>query len=112
MASQRDSINKAAIALCDLINEGGLITESHRRLADRLRGLAGRGGTYQKQYRDHAERVLHRHLNLYKNKLSKAATDVERAHWQGKIAVQEAKLKAHYRGVSQSGTDGLDLDGL
>jgi len=104
MAAKRDSVNKAAIALCELVFEGGNILPAHVEAAKRLMKLATVGGTYRKQYDTHEERVLNRHLNLYKNKLETAATKAQRLHWQSKIAEQEMKLR-QFRGE-------LDLDGL
>lgn len=103
MARDRESINKAAITLCDLLDEGGMITPAHLEAAKRLRKLAEAGGTYKKQYATNEERVLNRHLNLYRNKLRDAKTDTEKARWIGKIAEQKAKIEAFA---------GLDLDGL
>ena len=119
MAAQRDSINKAAIALCELIYEGGNILPAHVEAANRLMKFATVGGTYQKQYATHEERVLNRHLNLYRNKLEKATTPSQRLHWNGKIAEQEQKLKQHARYVRTGKIEtllepvpDLDLDGL
>ena len=104
MARERESINKAAIALCDLLDEGGAITTAHLDAAKRLRKLAEAGGTYKRRYDNNEERVLHRHLNLYRNKLRDAKTDGEKLRWRGKIADQQAKIAAF--------TGTLDLDGL
>lgn len=107
MAAQRDSINKAAIALCELVYEGGNILPAHIEAADRLMRFATVGGTYQKQYATHEERVLNRHLNLYVNKRDKATTPAQRLHWESKIAEQRHKLAQFKRGDAP-----LDLDGL
>lgn len=104
MAAQRDSINKAAIDLCDLLDEGGAITPSHLEAAKRLRKLAEAGGSYKKKYDSPEERVLNRHLNLYRNKLKSAKSDAEKKRWRDKITEQQAKI-ATFRGE-------LDLDGL
>lgn len=107
MAAQRDSINKAAKALCELVFEGGEILPAHIEAAKRLEALAGSGGSYSKRYETHEERVLHRHLNLYRNKLETATTQAQRLHWASKIAEQQDKI-AEFKG---GGSD-LDLDGL
>ena len=119
MAAQRDSINKAAIALCELIYEGGNILPAHVEAANRLMRFATVGGTYQKQYATHEERVLNRHLNLYINKRDNATTTSQRLHWESKIAEQEEKLKQHSRYVRTGKVSALlepvpdlDLDGL
>lgn len=121
MAAQRDSVNKAGKALCELVFEGGTITPAHIEAANRLMRFVEAGGSYSKQYDSHEERVLNRHLNLYRNKLSKAVTSAQRLHWQSKIAEQEAKIRKHKvwaKGIaapvaeSQIETDDLDLDGL
>lgn len=109
MAAQRDSINKAAKALCDLVFEGGEILPGHVEAANRVMRLVESGGTYTKRFDSHEERVLNRHLNLYRNKLSKAVTSAQRLHWQTKIAEQEAKIRRHK--IYGTDTD-LDLDGL
>lgn len=111
MAAQRDSINKAAIALCELVYEGGNILPAHVEAADRLMRFATVGGTYQKQYDTHEERVLNRHLNLYINKRDKATTTSQRLHWESKIAEQEDKLR-QFKREQAGGRVGLDLDGL
>lgn len=105
MVAKRDSIISLARPLCDLvINDGGNSAEA-MSLALKLQRLVSSGGVYTKRYKDHEERVLNRHLNLYRNKLAKARTDAERLRWRTKVEEQEAKLAA-YRG------DDLDLDGL
>lgn len=103
MAKDRQSINKAATELCDLLDEGGTITLIHRQAADRLRKLAEAGGTYRRKYETNEERVLHRHLNLYRNRLRDAKTESEKLRWQSKIVEQKSKIEAF---------NGLDLDGL
>ena len=104
MVAQRDSINRAAKALCELVFEGGEITSIHQGSARRLMKLVEAGGAYQKKYDTHEERVLNRHLSLYRNKRDAAKTDIERERWNGRIREQQAKLRA-FRGD-------LDLDGL
>lgn len=107
MVAQRESIAKLGIPLAEMVISGGANTKEAVQLAIKLQRLCATVGTYTKQYETHEERVLHRHLNLYKNKLAKARTDTERARWIGKIAEQEEKIR-----LSRSGTDDLDLDGL
>ncbi len=104
MVAQRDSIAKVGKDLAELVIADGGNTPTAKRLAEKLMGFCAKVGTYTKQYETHEDRILHRHLNLYKNKLVKATTDAERARWIGKVAEQEEKIR-----LAQ--TD-LDLDGL
>lgn len=105
MVANRDSIGKVATPLCKLIIEGNGGSAEAMELAKRLKRLIDRSTTFHKQYDNHEERVLMRHLNLYKNKLAKAKTDRERQHWTTKLNEQRAKITAW------KGQD-LDLDGL
>lgn len=116
MVAQRESIAKVGKSLSELVIEGGGTTPTAIRLAEKLQALCANVGTYQKRYDDPAERVLMRHLNLYKNKLEKAKTEPERLRWKAKVIEQEAKIRAwrsdddgHYSGVPDQD---LDLDGL
>lgn len=111
MAAQRESINKAAKVVCELVFEGGSITPALHEAAQRLLRLADAGGTYRKQYENHDERVLNRHLNLYRNKAEAATTASVRLHWQSKVAEQEEKLR-RFKREQAGGRVGLDLDGL
>lgn len=104
MVEQRTSIIAASKVLAELVLEGGSITSAHKQAATRLLGLCKGKGVYERQYQSHEERVLYRHLNLYKNKLAKAVTPAEKNRWTAKVEEQEAKIS------SQNGT--LDLDDL
>lgn len=104
MVANRESIIKVGTALAELVIEGGGSLPSAKQQARRLLALCQTGGTYRKKYDDPEERVLNRHLNLYRNKLAAAKTDAEKFRWKGKIAEQEAKLR-QFHGE-------LDLDGL
>lgn len=104
MVANRTSILNAARSLADLVIEGGTITNQHKQLAAKVLSITDASGAYVKRYETHEERVLMRHLNLYKNKLAAAKTDAERARWSAKVAEQEAKLRAFH--------GELDLDGL
>ncbi len=110
MVKHRESISRLGQRLSELVIEGGADTGTGRRLAEQLLALCKQGGVYRKQYGSHEERVLHRHLNLYRNKLEKAKTEPERLRWKAKVIEQEAKIRAHARGDGV--TDDLDLDGL
>lgn len=105
MVANRDSITKIGIPLCELIIAGEGASSRATELAVRLQAMMARTTTYHKQYDTHEERVLNRHLNLYRNKLKAAKSDRERTHWQEKIAEQRRKLAA-FKGTA------LDLDGL
>lgn len=105
MVANRASIIKIGTQLAELVIEGGGNLPAAKEQARRLLAVCRQGGTYQKQYTDPQERVLNRHLNLYRNKLAAAKTDAERFRWKGKVVEQEAKLNAFYK-------EGLDLDGL
>jgi hypothetical protein len=94
MVEQRASIISASLALAELVNEGGTITSIHRKAAERVIGLCRGKGVYRKKYDTHEERVLHRHLNMYKNKLAKATSAADRNHWKAKIVDQEALIAA------------------
>lgn len=111
MVANRDSIAKIGLPLCDLIIEGRGGDAKVMELAGRLRTMLARSGTYRKQYEDHEERVLHRHLNLFKNKLRDAKTDRERIHWSAKVSIQRQKIAAYEASRSGAVPD-LDLDGL
>lgn len=104
MVANRDSIAKVGIPLAEMVISGGANTKEAVDLAVKLLRFCQTVGTYTKQYATHEDRILHRHLNLYKNKLAKARTDAERARWTGKVAEQEEKIRL-------AKTD-LDLDGL
>lgn len=123
MVKNRDSIRSLGEALSDLVISGGANTARAVEIANKLNRLCREGGAYQKRYEDAEERILMRHLNLYKNKRNKAVTNVERARWQGKIIEQEAKIAAFRSGrdadddmdetaLPHIETDDLDLDGL
>lgn len=104
MVANRQSIAKVGKTLAELVIEGGGDTPTAKRLAEQLAELCDSVGVYRKRYETHEERVMHRHLNLYRNKLRKAKTDAERDRWQRKVTEQEARIAA----FSQP----LDLDGL
>lgn len=104
MVANRTSILNAARALADLVIEGGTITSQHKQLAAKVLSITDNSGAYVKRYATHEERVLMRHLNLYKNKLEAASTTAERERWSRKVAEQESKIAA-FKGE-------LDLDGL
>lgn len=104
MVANRMSIIAHGKLLAELVIEGGGTLPQAKDRARKLLAACNEGGTYQKKYDDPQERVLNRHLNLYRNKLAAAKTDAERFRWKGKIVEQEAKLKAFKAD--------LDLDGL
>jgi hypothetical protein len=108
MVANRESILKVGKTLAELVIEGGGATPTAVRMAEQLYGLCKDGGSYTKRYEDHEERVLMRHLNLYRNKLARAKTDAERSVWRTKFDAQEAKVRAYKSGGEQD----LDLDGL
>ncbi len=108
MVANRASIIKVGLQLAELIIENGGTTGRAKALAHQLRVQCSIGGTYQKRYDTHEERVMYRHLNLYKNKLAAAVTAQEKARWKAKLAGQEALIKAHEANKSET----LDLDGL
>lgn len=111
MVAERESLVKAALRLVELIEEGGSILPAHRQMADRLKKLCNSRGAYTKQYEDHEERVLMRHLNLYKNKLAKARSDTDKRTWEIKVLSQMGKISAWRAGRDGQNPD-LDLDGL
>ena len=107
MVANRDSLAKVGLPLCRLIHEGYGGSAEVMELAKRLKSMLLRSGTYRKKYTDPTERVLHRHLNLYRNKKAKAKTDVERERWAEKIAEQQEKISQW-----KANQLNLDLDGL
>ena len=104
MVANRTSILNAARALADLVIEGGTITHQHKQLAAKVLAITDKSGAYIRQYETHEERVLMRHLNLYKNKLEAANTKLDKEHWVAKVAEQEVKVALFH--------SALDLDGL
>ncbi|WLJ71098.1 hypothetical protein [Sphingomonas phage Carli] len=108
MVANRESIAKVGKTLAELVIEGGGTLPKAMELARKLESLCEKVGTYQKRYDDPAERVLMRHLNLYRNKLAAAKTEPERLRWRAKLIEQEAKVSA-FRSVPDQD---LDLDGL
>lgn len=104
MVEQRQSIVKVGKELSDLVLVGGGNSSAARALAAKLAELCLGKGVYRKQHETHEDRVMHRHLNLYKNKLSKATSPYDVARWTEKVAEQERLM------ASRDGT--LDLDGL
>lgn len=110
MTRNRLSINRVARELSELVLEGGAILPAHKTLAESLLKLAGGGGVYRKKYESEEERVLNRHLNLYRNKHAAAKTAGERAHWWAKIVAQEEKIDEWQ--ATRPTARVLDLDGL
>lgn len=107
MVANRDSITKIAMPMIDLIEEGDGGSAKVMELAARLRKMLARSGTYHKQYASNEERVLNRHLNLYRNKLAAAKNDRERQRWTEKLGEQRRKVAAY-----EASQRSLDLDGL
>lgn len=105
MVANREGISKVGKDLAELVIMGGAETAAAVRLARRLVALCEKVGAYDKQYETHEERVLMRHLNLYRNKLAKAETEPQRLRWRAKLIEQEQKVAA-FKSAD------LDLDGL
>lgn len=110
MVTQRQSIVQVGNALADHVLNGGETTEGIR-LASKLKELCEGRGRYVKKYEDPEERILMRHLSLYKNKLAYAKSDAEKTRWREKLRDQRAKI-ADYHAQKAGGRTGLDLDGL
>lgn len=111
MVMNRDSIIAKGRLLAELVLEGGSILPQHMAMARRLLEACSKGGTYHRQYDDPEQRVMMRHLNLYKNKMAAAKTESEKTRWKAKVLAQEDKI-ADWKGELIGGVDGLDLDGL
>lgn len=105
MVAKRDSIAKVGNRLAELVISGGANSVEAVDIAMNLQKLCGDVGRYEKRYETPEERVLYRHLNLYRNKLAKAHTESERLRWRSKLVAQEEKIQAHKAA-------NLDLDGL
>lgn len=117
MVTNRESIVSHANALADMVLDGHGATAMATRKAQQIKSFTKTAGTYKRQYTDPEERVLHRHLNLYRNKLAKAQSDAEKARWQGKVHEQQIKIKAYEDGgglvtMADMRKSNLDLDGL
>lgn len=108
MVQQRDSISKVGLTLAQLVLSGGGTGGKATELAAKLEALCTGKGRYEKRYNSPEERVLHRHLNLYRNKLAKAKTDADRERWRTKLSEQRAKIARFEAGAPAD----LDLDGL
>lgn len=108
MVKNRDSIVKVGVELSDMVISGDGGTTLALDLAIKLRTMCRRVNAEGPQYSSHEERVLYRHLNLYKNKLKNAQTDAARAHWKKKIREQENRIERW----KETGSNDLDLDGL
>lgn len=111
MVAKRDSIIRIARQLCDEVLESGMSSAKEIDLAQKLKRLCDNRGRYQKKYEDPEERVLMRHLSLYKNKLAYSKQDKAKERWRKKLREQEEKI-ADWRAQKSGGRTGLDLDGL
>lgn len=116
MVANRASIIDIGQKVAQLVLDGKADTVEANTLATRLLRLCVTGGSYKKRYDDPVERVLMRHLNLYRNKLKNAVTDVDRLIWRDKLRAQEKKVAAYKAGEPVSShvetSVELDLDGL
>lgn len=94
MVKERESLTRVGSALAqEVINGRGGGTKAFD-LAMRLEKLCAGRGRYEKRYETHEERVLHRHLNLYKNKMAKARTDEDKLHWHSKVILKQREIDA------------------
>lgn len=112
MVMSRDSIVKVGRPLCAMIMNGEGASTRALEMAMKLDGMLARSGTYRRRYDDPEERVLHRHLNLYRNKAKAAKTASERGRWEGKVEEQLAKIAAFEADRDMTASADLDLDGL
>ena len=105
MVANREGIGKVGARLAQLVISGGADSVEAIDLAVKLNRMCEKVGAYDKQYESHEERILMRHLNLYRNKLAKAETEPQRLRWKAKLIEQEQKVAA-FKSAD------LDLDGL
>ena len=110
VVKERESLLSAASALAKHVLSGGN-TEEGIALAVEVEKLCEGRGVYVRKYDDPVERVLMRHLNLYKNKLAKARTDADKTKWREKLREQNSKIE-QWKYENSGGRIGLDLDGL
>lgn len=116
MVTNRTSIVEHGAKLAEIVLNGDPLSAEATNLAVRLARACATGGSYKKKYEDPVERVLYRHLNLYRNKLKKAVTDYDRVIWRDKLRAQERKIAEYKEGqIVTSHVETpveLDLDGL
>jgi hypothetical protein len=117
VVANRMSIIEVSSRLADMVLSGHGATSDATALAVRVQRACREGGTYKKKYETHEERVLMRHLNLYRNKMLKANNETDRGYWRHHFKMQEEKVaKFRAGGLVSSHVPAdpveLDLDGL